>query len=51
MTEELSFSSTDIVMARTGNNFVLWDRDTNIFGFGVTYEKALEDLARNLRND
>lgn len=45
---KLQFSNANIDMARDGDKFILWDKDTDSFGVGYRYIDALVDLANNL---
>ena len=51
MTKQVTFSSADIMMARDGDLFILWDRNVNVFGTGRSYSEALSDLAENYTGD
>ena len=51
MTKQITFSNADIMMARDGDLFILWDRNVNVFGTGRSYSDALNDLADDYKGE
>ena len=51
MSKQVTFSNADIMMAKDGDLFILWDRNVNVFGTGRKYSEALSNLAENYTED